>query len=39
LDKRPKQKKMDMRFGTWDVTSKYVEGRFAWGSGARNLKI
>jgi hypothetical protein len=24
LDKRPKQKKMDMRFGTWNVRSTYV---------------
>jgi exonuclease III len=26
LDKRPKQKKMDMRFGTWNVKSVYRAG-------------
>jgi hypothetical protein len=26
LDKRPKQKKMDMRFGTWNVRSMYRAG-------------
>jgi exonuclease III len=26
LDKRPKRKKMDMRFGTWNVTSIYRAG-------------
>jgi hypothetical protein len=26
LDKRPKRKKMDMRFGTWDVRSMYMAG-------------
>jgi hypothetical protein len=26
LDKRPKQKKMDMRFGTWHVRSMYRAG-------------
>jgi hypothetical protein len=26
LDKRPKQKKMDMRFGTWNVISMYRAG-------------
>jgi hypothetical protein len=24
LDKRPKRKKMDMRFGTWNVRSMYL---------------
>jgi hypothetical protein len=24
LDKRPKQKKMDMKFGTWNVRSMYT---------------
>jgi hypothetical protein len=38
LDKRPKRKKMDIRFGTWNVRS-YVQGRFAQGSGRRKLKI
>jgi hypothetical protein len=26
LDKRPKQKKMNMRFGTWNVRSMYRAG-------------
>jgi hypothetical protein len=26
LDKRPKEKKMDMRFGTWNVRSMYRAG-------------
>jgi hypothetical protein len=26
LDKRPKRKKMDMRFGTWNVRSMYRAG-------------
>jgi hypothetical protein len=26
MDKRPKQKKMDMRFGTWNVRSMYRAG-------------
>jgi hypothetical protein len=26
LDKRPKRKKMDMRFGTWNDTSMYRAG-------------
>jgi hypothetical protein len=26
MDKRPKQKKMDMRFGTWKVRSMYRAG-------------
>jgi hypothetical protein len=28
LDKRPKLKKMDMRFGTWNVRSLYRAGSF-----------
>jgi hypothetical protein len=26
MDKRPKRKKMDMRFGTWNVRSMYTAG-------------
>jgi hypothetical protein len=26
LDKRPKRKKMDMRFGTWNIRSTYTAG-------------
>jgi hypothetical protein len=37
LDKRPKRKKMDMRFGTWNVRSLYRAGSLR--NGGRNLKI
>jgi hypothetical protein len=37
LDKRPKQKKMDMRFGMWNVRSMYRAGSL--GSRGRSLRI
>jgi hypothetical protein len=30
LDKRPKQMKMDMRFGTWNVKNESYSDRIGW---------
>jgi hypothetical protein len=38
MDNRPKCKKIDMRFGTWNVTSIYRAGSF-WVVGERNIEI